>query len=76
MDELKTMQKEIPHDREIVLYCSCPNEVTSARMALLLRRNGITHVRPLLGGIDAWRERKYPIDSHLTAVAISAPQTT
>lgn len=75
MDELKGMQHEIPHDREIVLYCSCPNEVTSARMALLLRRNGITRVRPLLGGIDAWRERKYPIDSHLTAVAISAPES-
>ena len=75
IDELKVLQKEIPHDREIVLYCSCPNEVTSARMALLLRRNGITRVRPLLGGIDAWRERKYPIDSHLTAVAIAAPET-
>ena len=74
MDELKAMQHEIPRDREIVLYCSCPNEVTSARMALLLRRNGIAHVRPLLGGIDAWRERKYPIDSHLAAVAISAPE--
>ena len=74
MDELKAMQNEIPRDREIVLYCSCPNEVTSARMALLLHRNGITRVRPLLGGIDAWRERKYPTDSHIAAVAISAPE--
>ena len=74
MDELKAMQHDIPTDREIVLYCSCPNEVTSARMALLLHRNGITRARPLLGGIDAWRERKYPIDSHVAVVAISAPE--
>lgn len=74
IDELKSMQHEIPRDREIVLYCSCPNEVTSARMALLLRRSGINRVRPLLGGIDAWRERKYPIDSHIAAVAIAAPE--
>lgn len=33
--------------RDIVLYCSCPNEITSARTALLLKKNGIARVRPL-----------------------------
>jgi len=71
MDELKALQQEMPRDREIVLYCSCPNEVTSARMALLLQRHGIRHVRPLLGGLDAWRERNYPLDSHVVAVGVA-----
>ena len=62
MEEIKLRQHEIPRDRDIILYCSCPNEVTSARMALLLHRNGILRVRPLLGGIDAWRERNYPTE--------------
>jgi membrane protein DedA with SNARE-associated domain/rhodanese-related sulfurtransferase len=62
LDELKSRQQEIPRDRDIILYCSCPNEVTAARMALLLQRSGFTHVRPLLGGIDAWRERNYPTE--------------
>ena len=62
MEELKLRQHEIPRDRDIILYCSCPNEVSSARMALLLHRNGILRVRPLLGGIDAWRERNYPTE--------------
>ena len=48
--------KEIPHDREIVLFCTCPNEVTAAKAALLLRKYGITRVRPLVGGADAWAE--------------------
>jgi len=70
IEELKSWQREIPADREIVLYCSCPNEVTSAKMALLLQRNGIKRVRPLMGGLDAWRERNYPIEPHLVAVGV------
>jgi len=62
MDEVPLRLEEIPRDGDIVLYCSCPNEVSSARVALLLRRKGILRARPLLGGIDAWRERKYPTD--------------
>jgi membrane protein DedA with SNARE-associated domain/rhodanese-related sulfurtransferase len=62
MDEVQLRHHELPRDRDIILYCSCPNEVTSARTALLLHRNGILHVRPLLGGIDAWRERNYPTE--------------
>ena len=62
MEELRVRQHEIPRDRDIILYCSCPNEVSSARMALFLRRSGILRVRPLLGGIDAWRERNYPME--------------
>ena len=51
-----------PRDRDIIVYCSCPNEVSSARVALQLQRKGFTRVRPLLGGIDAWREQNYPME--------------
>jgi rhodanese-related sulfurtransferase len=71
MDQLKLRQHDIPRDQDIVLYCSCPNEVSSARMALLLKRNGFTHVRPLLGGLDAWRQRNYPTE--LRAVIATLP---
>jgi membrane protein DedA with SNARE-associated domain len=63
MDEVESYLREVPHDRDIILYCSCPNEVSAARVALLLQRKGFSRVRPLLGGIDAWRERKYPTES-------------
>lgn len=65
LDELENRHREIPRDRDIVLYCSCPNEVTSARVALLLHRRGIMRVRPLAGGIAAWRERNYPLVPHV-----------
>jgi rhodanese-related sulfurtransferase len=30
-------------------------------VALVLRRKGVTRIRPLLGGLDGWRERGYPL---------------
>jgi len=68
LDEVENRHAEIPRDRDIVLYCSCPNEETSARVAWLLRRKGIERVRPLLGGIDAWRERNFPMDQSTAQV--------
>ena len=47
---------------EVVVNCSCPNEVSSARVALKLHSKGITRVRPLLGGLDAWRDLNYPLE--------------
>jgi len=32
-------------------------------VALLLRKKGIERVRPLQGGLDAWRDRGYPVVS-------------
>ena len=62
VEELEQRRHEIPRDRDVVLFCACPNEVTSAKMALLLKRNGITRVRPLVGGVEAWRTRNYPVE--------------
>jgi membrane protein DedA with SNARE-associated domain/rhodanese-related sulfurtransferase len=62
VDEVEQRHQEIPRDREVIVYCACPNEESSARVALLLHRRGITRVRPLLGGIDAWRELNYPLE--------------
>jgi len=35
-------------------------------VALLLHRRGITRVRPLLGGLDGWRELEYPLQARVT----------
>jgi len=32
-------------------------------VALLLRKNGIKRIRPLQGGLDAWRKRGFPLDT-------------
>jgi len=70
ISDLEQGRHEIPRDREIIIYCSCPNEAGSARLALSLRQQGIKWARPLLGGIDAWRERNYPTE--LRAIGVMA----
>jgi rhodanese-related sulfurtransferase len=54
-------QTPIPCDREVVLYCTALHELTSARVALELRRRGFERVRPLAGGLQAWHERGFPL---------------
>ena len=69
IEELETRHREIPRERDIVLYCTCPSEASSARVALLLRRRGIERVRPLAGGFRAWRDRGYPMMSLTPAIS-------
>ncbi len=53
---------ELPADREIVFYCTCPNEASAATVAKKLIGLGYTRVRPLHGGLDAWIEAGYEVE--------------
>ena len=59
--EIARYAASIPRDRDIILYCTCPSEETSAKVALQLHRLGITRVRPLRGGFDGWKQAGYPL---------------
>ena len=61
-DELKQRHELIPRDRDVVLYCTCPSEETSAKVALELRRLGVRRVRPLRGGLQGWRDAGYALE--------------
>jgi len=61
-EDLKLRKAMIPLDRDIVLYCTCPSEETSAKVALELRRMGVRRVRPLRGGLQGWKDAGYPLD--------------
>jgi rhodanese-related sulfurtransferase len=61
-EELKLRRELIPHDRDVVLYCTCPSEETSAKVAMELRRMGVQRVRPLRGGLQGWKDAGYPVD--------------
>lgn len=62
-DELASRAHEIPRDRDIILYCTCPNEETAAHTALKLHRLGVERVRPLRGGYDEWKRLGFPMDA-------------
>ncbi len=67
-DKLVEKSDEIPRDRDIVLYCTCPSEATAAKMALNLRKLGIYRVRPLRGGFDTWKQKGFPLEELQPAI--------
>jgi membrane protein DedA with SNARE-associated domain/rhodanese-related sulfurtransferase len=62
-DALASRHGEIPRDRDIVLFCTCPSEATAAKTAMELHKLGIERVRPLRGGFDEWRRLGFPLDA-------------
>lgn len=65
--QLHEILDKYPRDRKLVIYCSCPNEISAAWMAKELATAGFLDVVPLLGGIDAWRDSGLPIESLVAA---------
>jgi membrane protein DedA with SNARE-associated domain/rhodanese-related sulfurtransferase len=62
-DSLAARHQEIPRDRDVVLFCTCPSEATAAKTAMTLHKLGIDRVRPLRGGYDEWKRLGYPLDA-------------
>lgn len=44
----------LDRDRHIVVFCSCPNDVTAAQVAHQFLRHGFHRAKPLHGGLNAW----------------------
>jgi membrane protein DedA with SNARE-associated domain len=62
-EALASRHIEIPRDRDIVLFCTCPSEATAAKTAMALHKLGIERVRPLRGGYDEWKRLGFPLDA-------------
>ena len=61
-EKLDGKRHPIPPGKLVVFYCAEPREATSARTAGLLSRHGYTNVRPLSGGLEAWREAGFALE--------------
>lgn len=62
-ETLSQHNEQIPRDRDVVLYCTCPSEATSGKVALSMRKQGIYRVRPLRGGFDEWKRLGFPLET-------------
>lgn len=60
---LAARHHEIPRDRDIVLFCTCPSEATAAKTAMALHKLGIERVRPLRGGYEEWNRLGFPVQA-------------
>ncbi len=69
LDDIEAGRFTAPHDRQIIIYCSCPNEVTAAKAARLLHERGYLRARPLLGGLEAWIASDKPVEPRAQPLA-------
>ncbi len=63
MDLIASLDK----DAHIIVYCSCPNDVTAATVAKQLQGKGFHRARPLHGGLDAWNSHQAQRERHSAA---------
>jgi membrane protein DedA with SNARE-associated domain/rhodanese-related sulfurtransferase len=61
LSEVGHRLKDLPRDRDIIVYCTCPSEASAARVAKILMNHGFKRVRPLHGGLDAWLAAGYAV---------------
>lgn len=61
-DQIAQRFAEFPPERDIVVYCTCPNEATAVKVAKELQGLGVTRVRPLAGGLAGWEKMGFPVD--------------
>ncbi len=72
-NEIRQHSEIIPRDRDVILYCTCPSEETSAKLAMQLHKMGIYRVRPLRGGFDGWKQAGYPLADYVEDVPHAQP---
>jgi membrane protein DedA with SNARE-associated domain/rhodanese-related sulfurtransferase len=74
LKEVAQQAGTLPRDRDIILYCNCPNEASAAQAARVLMSHGFRRVRPLHGGLDAWIAAGYTVEEVAAGVTESLPR--
>ena len=54
--------KDLPRDREVVTYCSCPHDEASIHAAQIFLEAGFKHVHVLQGGWQMWLKAEGPTE--------------
>jgi len=65
-DQVAERWKELPTDRDVVVYCTCPNEETAVKVTKQLQELGVLRVRPLAGGLAGWEKLGLPVEKYFT----------
>jgi rhodanese-related sulfurtransferase len=55
--------KDVPKDRQVVTYCSCPSDEASIKAAQVLMESGFTNVRVLKGGWHEWQKASGQVEA-------------
>lgn len=73
---LESGRPAVSFDADVIVYCACPNEASAARIARQLIGMGCLRVRPLTGGIFAWKDAGFDVVAMSEPVSIAASRLT
>ncbi len=62
-DQLDTKMADLKNNLEQPIVVCCESGVSSSRVAARLHKQGFTQVYNLKGGLAAWRNENYPLES-------------
>jgi len=62
-DAAESHLNKIDKTATVIVYCTCPSEESSERVARTLSDNGHPRVFALRGGFDAWVAAEYPVET-------------
>jgi membrane protein DedA with SNARE-associated domain/rhodanese-related sulfurtransferase len=73
-EQLDAFASTLPEAAMTILYCSCPNEISSAAgAALRLKRRGVKLIRTLEGGFPLWTRLGFPVEASTPNNATALP---
>lgn len=74
-DDVRANPSQLPKDRDLIVYCTCPSDKTSR---IVLRRAlamGFFRIKFLKGGLDGWRANGYPVEPYKKPFHLSSDGT-
>ncbi len=63
----------LPKDQNTIVYCTCPSDETASKIMEKAVSMGFEKIKFLHGGLDAWKEKCYPVEPYETAFHLDTP---
>lgn len=65
----------LPRGRDLIVYCTCPNEKNSRAVLHQARAMGFSRIKLLKGGLDGWRARGYPVQPYAKSFQLDSSRS-
>ncbi len=62
--EIEQVSVNVPKDRDLFVYCTCPSDKTSREMTRRALALNFVKVKFLRGGLAAWKQKGYPVEPY------------
>ena len=60
-------------DQDTIVYCTCPSDETASKIMQKAVSLGFEKIKILQGGLDAWKEKSYPVEPYESVFHLDTP---